>query len=58
MVDGFKGGVMKYWYKFFYEECVLCGCNRQWKERQFTKKPKDQKKRYHYRQFMCQCAYD
>lgn len=35
-----------YWYKFYIEECVLCGCYEEWKERMYTPKPKDVMDRY------------
>lgn len=42
-----------YWYKFFIEECVICGKTTEWKERQFTPKPKDASERYCYTQNAC-----
>jgi hypothetical protein len=43
----------KYWYKFYYTECVLCGRGDEWKERQHTPKPEDPQQRYDYRQNAC-----
>ena len=44
----------EYWYKFYIEECVLCWKQIKWKERQYTKKPKDSAKRYDFKQFACE----
>jgi len=43
-----------YWYKFYYEECVLCGSHREWKERMYTPKPKDPAERYDFSQYACE----
>jgi hypothetical protein len=42
-----------YWYKFFYEECVLCGAHYEWKERQYTPKPEDIAERYKHIEYAC-----
>lgn len=38
----------KYWYKITYCECPVCGHSHTYKERQYSKKPKDPNKRYFY----------
>lgn len=38
----------KYWYKFYIEECCLCGVTHSWKERMYTPKPEDAGERYDY----------
>ena len=43
-----------YWYKFYIDECVLCGAGETVKERQYTLKPKDVMERYEYTQYACQ----
>lgn len=43
----------KYWYKFYYSECVLCGSHREYKERRYTKKPKDPSERHEFSQYAC-----
>jgi len=40
----------KYWYKFYINYCPVCGSEDKWKERQYTKKPKDGAKRYEVRE--------
>lgn len=47
------GSKKKYWYKFFYEECVLCGRSSKWKERQYTPRPKEWWERHDERQYAC-----
>ena len=42
-----------YWYKFYTDECVLCGAGGTVKERQYTPKPDDPNDRYDYEQFVC-----
>lgn len=37
-----------YWYKYYYGECPLCGRDYSYKERMYTKKPKDKKDRVVY----------
>lgn len=37
-----------YWYKTFITECPVCGRGSKWRERQFTKKPKNPSKRISY----------
>jgi hypothetical protein len=44
---------LKYWYKFFTEECVVCGEIIEWKERMYTEKPVDASERYEYKQYAC-----
>ena len=46
-----RGG--KYWYKFHYRECVLCGKREGWKERMFTPKPENLNKRHIFEQYAC-----
>lgn len=36
----------KYWYKYFFGECPVCGSDNTYKERMYTKKPKDRRERY------------
>ena len=43
----------KYWYKFYIEECVLCGCHEEWKEKMYTPKPKDIIDRYEHIETAC-----
>lgn len=40
-----KSKTKKYWYFTYISECVLCGHGDTYKERRFTKKPKDPNKR-------------
>lgn len=42
-----------YWYKFFYQDCVLCGRENRWKERQYTEPPKDSQDRHEHRDYAC-----
>lgn len=42
-----------YWYKFYIEECVLCGWHMEWKERMYTPKPKDVMDRYERIEMAC-----
>lgn len=50
---GVKKKVRKYWYKFFYSECVLCGAHHEYKERRYTKKPKGHDMRHCFDQYVC-----
>ena len=43
----------RYWYYFWFSECVLCGKTYTYKERRYTKKPKRSHKRYQFTQFAC-----
>jgi len=43
----------KYWYKFHYKECVLCGQRDEWKERMFTPKPESVNERHIFEQYAC-----
>lgn len=43
----------KYWYYFSWSECVLCGKNQNYKERRYTKKPKNTQERNEFLQFTC-----
>ncbi len=46
----------KYWYKFFIEECPMCGRNSQWKERIYGKpRPIKKEDRYKFSQVWCYC---
>jgi hypothetical protein len=42
-----------YWYKFYEEECVLCGRYSVTKERQYTPKPESYLDRYVRREYAC-----
>lgn len=42
-----------YWYMHNIRCCVLCWREEKWKERQYSKKPKDGCKRYNYEEFAC-----
>jgi len=44
-----------YWYKIEYEECPMCGKQTQYKERQYTPKPKDYSERITFRQVYDYC---
>lgn len=44
-----------YWYEFFWIECPVCGRSSSYKERRYTKKPKDPEKRHHYEQVYDWC---
>ena len=56
-----KGELMKkekkpkkgYWYKFWIEECVLCGRYTEGKYRMYTHKPKDVMDRYERTETAC-----
>lgn len=43
-----KKNKKKYWYKFYIGECPFCGRDRSFKERKYTKKPKNLKNRIEY----------
>jgi hypothetical protein len=49
-----KVATVKYWYKFYISECVLCGSGYTEKERMYTPKPEDPRERYEYHQTACQ----
>lgn len=36
---------VRYWIRFHWSECVLCGKDDNWRERVYTAKPKDVAKR-------------
>ena len=38
----------RHWYLYFFGECPVCGCDKSYKKRMFTKKPKDRKDRIVY----------
>lgn len=42
-----------YWYKFFEEECVLCGRGSVIKERQYSEKPDEYEKRHGRNEYVC-----
>ena len=43
-----------YWYKYYYNECVLCGHTDEWKERIYNEpKPEEYEKRHLYKQTAC-----
>ena len=46
-----------YWYKYYTEECVLCGAGSTEKERQYSPKPKDPADRHEYKQTVCGCHF-
>lgn len=39
-------GMKKYWYKFTYTGCPICGQGKTYKERMYTKKPRQLGLRY------------
>lgn len=44
----------KYWILFYVEECVLCGANREYRERIYDRpKPEDGTERYTFTQYAC-----
>lgn len=45
----------KYWYKITCVECPVCGSGETYRERQYTKRPKDAMKRHEYKQTYDQC---
>jgi hypothetical protein len=46
----------EYWYKFFIEECPVCGRSSEWKERIYDKpRPKKKEDRYKFNQTWCHC---
>lgn len=46
----------KYWYRFTYEECPVCGSGDEYKERVYRKpKPKNVMKRHIYKQVWDYC---
>lgn len=38
----------KYWYMFYIGECPICGSNKSYKVRMYTKKPEKREDRIHY----------
>jgi hypothetical protein len=42
-----------YWYKYYTEECVLCGAGGTEKYRQYSPKPDNAAERYDYSQTVC-----
>ena len=42
-----------HWYFFHMEECVLCGRDSTYRERRYTRKPKDPNKRFSFSQYAC-----
>lgn len=53
--SGNKMTKKKYWYKFWHQECPVCGGGQTFKERQYTKKPKDIFKRHIHEQAYDHC---
>jgi len=49
--------VKKYWYLFAVQFCPVCGRQTHYKERQYSKKPKDINKRYIMREVWDGCGY-
>lgn len=45
----------KYWYLITITECPVCGRGDTYRERQYTKKPKDDSKRYVFEQIYDWC---
>jgi len=43
----------KYWYKITHRECVMGDISKTYKERMYTRKPKDWRKRIFYEQYLC-----
>jgi hypothetical protein len=39
-------GAKPHWYKFYFGECPVCGKDKSYKQRMYSKKPKDPTKRY------------
>lgn len=37
-----------HWYRFHVGECPACGSDQSYRERKYTKKPRDRRKRYAY----------
>lgn len=50
-----KNKSKKYWYKITYVTCPVCGSGETYRERQYTKRPKDIMKRHNYEQIYDQC---
>lgn len=36
----------KYWIKFYHGECPVCGRDKSYRQRQYSRKPKDIRKRH------------
>jgi hypothetical protein len=43
----------KYWYFIYYEECVLCGRNEEFRERRYTPRPEKYEDRHEFSQYAC-----
>jgi hypothetical protein len=43
----------RHWYEVWYWECPICGSHKTFRERRYTRKPKDHRKRIHYEQVGC-----
>ncbi len=50
-----KNKSKKYWYKITCVECPVCGSGETYRERQYTKRPKDIMKRHGYEQIYDHC---
>ena len=40
----------KYWYFIVYEECPVCGRGKEYRERRYTRRPNDARKRHKFEQ--------
>jgi len=47
----------KYWYKFWYRYCPLCGRTQTFKERQYSGKPKDMRERHIFEEVFDWCEW-
>lgn len=48
MTDSFSASSDKYWYRFTYSYCPVCGGGETYKERVYTPKPEDPAERHIY----------
>jgi hypothetical protein len=55
VIISFMAARKKYWYRFTVVECPVCGGGEQFKEREYTPKPKDPSKRHTYLQIYDYC---
>jgi len=52
-----KKMIKTYWYKFWYHYCPLCGRTQTFKERQYSKKPKEGQKRHIFKEIFDWCEW-
>jgi hypothetical protein len=45
----------KHWYRIWYTECPLCGRSKTYRERKYTKRPKNMRNRVTFTQEHCGC---